>query len=152
MLTQRITKYKEKPTYNHYSGITVKPAISQPELIHYLDIHDLSVGDWCGYVKNKPGDIIYPERCFLVVEVCVLLSELQVDAWNNPKPYLLMGLNGTGQNCRNPEWKFNTDPWVRWDDGNNLHRLTEEQKLQVNDDFVQNYIKKHLSDARKYLR
>jgi len=152
MLTHRINKVKPLPVqhYGHYAGAK-KPPLTQDELVNLHNRLQLSVGDFCTFIRPTENSTLLSDRCVFVAEVCRAIDDLQYDNWGNAKPFLLMGLNGTSQAARSPTWNYNSDPWVRWDQGDSLFVLSDNHRQEVNDDFVQNYIKKHLPLRHQYL-
>jgi hypothetical protein len=155
MLTHRIIKVKPVatpiPQYGGYLTQQKKPPINQEELNRKLALIDLNVGDFCSFIKPDADRSPQSDRCTVVIDICVEVKDLEYNQWGDPLPVLLMGLNGTSTLARRPEWKYNTEPWVRWDNGSSLYVLSDSQRQEVNDDFVQNYIKNHLNFRDKYL-
>lgn len=117
--------------------------MTQQELDTFLELSGLNLGDFCAYMRLGQADPVYSERCVVIFDVERDIEKVDFDAWGKPRPYRIMGLNGTGNLARSAECNFNTTPYVRYDSGDSLYRLTANQYQKVNDDFVQNYIKKH---------
>ena len=100
------------------------------------------------YNYTGAPDAIHSAQCSIVLEI----KESNTTVLGDKKPYLLMALTGTSHEARKPDYNFNTDPWVRWTDGQNLAKVPDERKQELNDDFVSNYIETHLPQARRYLK
>lgn len=113
-------------------------------------IEGLKPGDWTYYHYAGAPNIVNSAQCSVVVEVHE--DNPNITAIGERRPYLLMSLTATSSSARSPDYKFQTDPWVRWSDATNIAKVPEERKQELNDDFVSNYIETHLPQARRYLK
>lgn len=150
MITHKIIKYVPPPIQQWrqpaFSAL-LKP--TKEEVEAHLLRHPLKVGDYV-YYGGVHGPIAAP-AISIVAEIETDPEKLK-PSHSHPKCYLLMQLTGTSEFCRKPDYAFSRDPWTRWDDGIGMSLVSDEHKEKLIDDYVQNYIKEYLPNARRYIR
>lgn len=152
MLTHRIIKVIQ-PTGILSRWVppgTARPTLTQEGLDRHITKTALKVGDFVAFLKVEEDAIVQSERCMVIVRIEDDIAKVYFDAWGKPRPYQIMGLNGTSEMQRKPDCNFKGTPYVRYDSGESLYLLPDNQRQKVNDDFVQNYIKEHLPHVDSY--
>lgn len=151
MISHKIIKYV--PPVQQHTGTALVPRLlyTQEQLEDHIKSVGLKVGDYVYYNRNPHEP--KPDSAALSLVVEIETDPLKVkSSYNHPKTFLLMQLTGTSRYCRDPEYKFSKTPWTRWDDGLGMVKLSEEWQKELLDDYVQDYVKEHQPNARKYIR
>jgi len=152
MISHKIIKYAPPPVqqgrvlaFNNHTQ-----PISHADMTAHLLKYPFKVGDWLIY-KAALEYGINSSKCSVLVRIETDITKVKGYA-GTPKPFLLMQLTGTSEQCRAENYGFTKDPWYRYDDGGDMVLIDEETRAKLNDDYVQNYIKDYIGKAEQFLK
>jgi hypothetical protein len=151
MISHKIIKYVPPPVQQgRVFNLNNHQPVSEADLLAHLVRFPFKIGDWVIYKAAVEYGITAP-KCSVVVGIERDVKKVKGYA-GTPKPFLLMQLTGTADQCRGPGYTFSKDPWCRYDDGGGLIVIDEETRTRLNDDYVQNYIKEYADKAETFIR
>lgn len=153
MITHKIIKYIPPPVRQGAVFPFAPPhiPITEEALKAHLLHFPYQVGDWLVYRAARTNGLMDSGKAAVVVRIETDHTKVRGDR-GTPKPFLLMQLSGTAPLCRAPDYKYSPDPWCRFDDGGGMELVSAEERIALNDDFVQNYIQKYLPRAEALVR
>lgn len=152
MLSHQIIRYTPPPPVAHQPFVGhFRP--TQADLDAFLLNNPIQPGDWLIFKAAAAQSTWISERCSIVMEINRDAATVKT-SFKDIQPFLLLGLLGTNPYSRTAvsNGQGMNPPWVRWSDLNGLVIVPEERRTEMNDDFVQNYIKNFSDHPRQHLR